>query len=65
MGARRAVQAAVLAWGLMGCAGEVTETGPTLESRVAELASPNGRNLNGRNLNGSELGQTLVSVGFA
>ncbi|HZI09027.1 MAG TPA: ADYC domain-containing protein [Myxococcus sp.] len=70
MGARRAVQAAVLAWGLVGCAGEVTETGPTLESRVAELASPNGRNLNGRNLNGrnlngSELGQTLVSVGFA
>ncbi|WP_205525807.1 ADYC domain-containing protein [Pyxidicoccus trucidator] len=70
MGARRAVQAAVVAWGLVGCAGGVTESETPLQSRVAELASPNGRNLNGRNLNGrnlngSELGQVLVSVSFA
>ncbi|MFP2912751.1 ADYC domain-containing protein [Pyxidicoccus sp. 3LFB2] len=75
MGAWRAVQTVVVAWGLVGCTGEVTVSGaavsePTLESRVAELASPNGRNLNGRNLNGrnlnsSELGQALVSVNLA
>ncbi|MCP3136368.1 ADYC domain-containing protein [Pyxidicoccus xibeiensis] len=43
---------------------------PTLETRVAELASPNGRGLNGRGLNGrglngAELGGLLVSVDFA
>ena len=63
MGVRHVVQAAVVAWGLVGCAGGVTEPEtPTLGSRMAELASPNGRNLNGRNLNGTQLGQTLVSV---
>ncbi|WP_253910510.1 ADYC domain-containing protein, partial [Pyxidicoccus fallax] len=53
------------------CAGGVAEPEEsTFQSRVAELASPNGRNLNGRNLNGrnlngTELGQPLVSVNFA
>jgi hypothetical protein len=71
MGARGVVGAVVVAWGLVGCAGAVTEPeAPTLQSRVAELASPNGRNLNGRNLNGrnlngTELGQLLVSVDLA
>ncbi|MBZ4420325.1 ADYC domain-containing protein [Myxococcus sp. RHSTA-1-4] len=71
MGAKRVVGAVVAAWGLVGCAGGVAEPeASTLQSRVAELASPNGRNLNGRNLNGrnlngTELGQPLVSVSFA
>ncbi len=71
MGGWRVVQAAAIAWGLVGCAGAVTESEQaTLGTRVAELSAPNGRNLNGRNLNGrnlngSNLGQVLVSVDFA
>lgn len=66
MGARHVVVSVVAAWGLVGCAGGGEEpVEPTLQSRVAELASPNGRNLNGRNLNGTGLGQPLVSVDFA
>ena len=72
MGEWRVVQAVVLACGLVGCTGTVTESAsePTFQSQVAELASPNGRNLNGRNLNGrnlngTALGQTLVSVNLS
>ncbi len=71
MGARTSTLAAVaVAVSMAGCAGGVAEEAPALRSAVAELASPNGRNLNGRNLNGrnlntTELGQMLVSVDLA
>lgn len=71
MGAwKQTVAALVSAMGMVGCAGDVTESEPALRSGVAELAAPNGRNLNGRNLNGRnlntiELGQLLVSVDLA
>ncbi|NVJ01495.1 hypothetical protein HV824_25735 [Myxococcus sp. AM009] len=72
MGAwKQTVAALVSAVGMVGCAGNVTESEPVaLRSGVAELAAPNGRNLNGRNLNGRnlntpELGQLLVSVDLA
>lgn len=65
MGEWRVVRAVVLACGLVGCAGgSVTEPElePTLQSSVAELASPNGRNLNGRNLNGRNLNGTSMGA---
>ncbi|WP_426756578.1 ADYC domain-containing protein [Myxococcus sp. Y35] len=71
MGANKRTWAAVVvALGMVGCAGDVTEATPALRVSVAELAAPNGRNLNGRNLNGrnlntTELGQMLVSVDLA
>jgi hypothetical protein len=55
----------------VGCGTESSELeAPTLRTQVAEVVSPNGRNLNGRNLNGrnlnnSELGSMLVSVAYA
>lgn len=65
------VVAACLAVVAVGCGTESSELeAPTLRTQVAELVSPNGRNLNGRNLNGrnlnnSELGGMLVSVAYA
>ncbi|NVJ26668.1 ADYC domain-containing protein [Myxococcus eversor] len=71
MVAWRMVGAMVIACGLVGCGNSVDEGAQdTLGTQVAELSSPNGRNLNGRNLNGrnlngDELGQMLVAVRFA
>jgi len=71
MGARWMVGAMAVALGVVGCAGEgFSEAESTTRSRVAELASPNGRNINGRNINGrningTELGGVLVSVNLA
>ncbi|CAM3712450.1 hypothetical protein G4177_01735 [Corallococcus sp. ZKHCc1 1396] len=65
------VVAACLAVVAVGCGTESSEPeAPSLRTQVAELASPNGRNLNGRNLNGrnlnnTELGGMLVSVAYA
>ena len=65
------VVAACLAVVAVGCGTESSEPeAPSLRSQVAEVVSPNGRNLNGRNLNGrnlnnSELGSMLVSVDYA
>ncbi|MCP3163475.1 ADYC domain-containing protein [Myxococcus qinghaiensis] len=71
MAAWRMVGAMVIACGLVGCGNSTGEGAhDTLGTQVAELSSPNGRNLNGRNLNGrnlnsAELGQMLVAVRFA
>ncbi|MFB1482409.1 ADYC domain-containing protein [Corallococcus sp. RDP092CA] len=65
------VVAACLAVVAVGCGTESSEPeAPSLRTQVAEVVSPNGRNLNGRNLNGrnlnnSELGGMLVSVAYA
>ncbi|WP_375742928.1 ADYC domain-containing protein [Corallococcus interemptor] len=65
------VVAACLAAVAVGCGTESSEPeAPSLRMQVAEVVSPNGRNLNGRNLNGrnlnnSELGGMLVSVAYA
>jgi ADYC domain len=64
------VRAVILACGLAGCGSEaVVEPEPTLQSQVAAVAAPNGRNLNGRNLNGRNLNGTalgaLVSVNLS
>lgn len=70
MVARWKVGAMSIALGLMGCEGAVeVEARDTLETRVAELSAPNGRNLNGRNLNGRnlngvDLSGMLVAVRF-
>lgn len=63
--------AACVAAVAVGCGVESPEPeAPALRTRMAEVVSPNGRNLNGRNLNGrnlnnSELGGMLVSVAYA
>jgi uncharacterized protein YjbI with pentapeptide repeats len=65
------VVAACLAVVAVGCGTESSEPeAPSLRTQVAEVVSPNGRNLNGRNLNGrnlnnTELGSMLVSVAYA
>ncbi|RKG72880.1 ADYC domain-containing protein [Corallococcus terminator] len=64
------VVAACLAVVAVGCGTESSEDeAPSLRTQMAEVVSPNGRNLNGRNLNGrnlnnSELGGMLVSVAY-
>ncbi|WP_199749596.1 ADYC domain-containing protein [Corallococcus sp. AB038B] len=65
------VFAACLAVVAVGCGTESSEPeAPSLRTQVAEVVSPNGRNLNGRNLNGrnlnnDELGGMLVSVAYS
>ncbi|MDY7225992.1 ADYC domain-containing protein [Hyalangium rubrum] len=66
MGAKHVVGAAVAAWVAVGCgvSQPQVESTPSMDTAVAKLASPNGRNMNGRNMNGSFLNRMLVAVRY-